>query len=153
MWRIPQSVQLPVPALLFPASACRLIPPITVFTTAFPSIIPWSDFIWDSLFHKIIQEQSSYICTYIHEKNPQWFPNISLTSLVTVFFICLCASSFQWCYWKVWPGVQYILTLQKLQKNCVALSLSQYTFVCQERFGICLLLQFLPCHPGTYLTS
>lgn len=56
----------PSTCLAIPRLACHLIHPITVFATAFYSITPYCDFVWDSLFHKIIQQQSSYI--YIHKR-------------------------------------------------------------------------------------
>lgn len=59
---------VPKTCLAIPCLKCRLVYPIRVFATAFHAITPSCCFIWDSLFHKIIQEQSSYLYISIRTK-------------------------------------------------------------------------------------
>lgn len=121
-WEEPTANPDPNPCLAIPTSAWCLILPITVLTTAFHSITPWRDFTWDLLFHKIIQEQDGYMYINIRKKNPQWFSNISISSLITFFLICLCASNFQQGYWKVWAGFQCVLIVDwKIGLRCLFL--------------------------------
>lgn len=117
----PQPVQIPVHALLFPPQPH---PSCHSARNCFPL---HHSLVWFHLRLAVSYNNpgTGWLDICIHKykgKNPQWFSNISISSLITFFLICLCASNFQRGYWNVWAGFQCVLIVGcKIVLHCLFL--------------------------------